>query len=82
MTPCTVGNLIQQLTDARGKATGKINADLVRFRMAVPYSDYHGSAFDAIDPFGIIAGVTVTLDGTTLVDIVPELVADKQGALI
>ena len=76
---------LQQLRDALDAAAAinkGVNAGVVRFRIAVAYADYQGSPFADVDPFGPVAGVTMTLDGTTLIDILPELAAVKQGSLI
>ncbi len=54
------------------------NAGAVRFRFAVKWGEYGTSPVSDLDPFGEIVGVTTTLDGTTIVDVLAELYATRQ----
>ncbi len=56
----------------------KSGTGTVRFRFAVKWSDYGTSPVSELDPFGPIVGVTTTLDGTTIVDVVAELAEHRQ----
>ena len=72
--------LIYKLEEAEvliGKMGGA-NAGVVRFRFAVKWSEYGTSPVSDLDPFGEIVGVTTTLDGTTIVDVLAELFSTRQ----
>ena len=72
--------LIYKLEEAEvliGKMGGA-NAGAVRFRFAVKWGEYGTSPVSDLDPFGEIVGVTTTLDGTTIVDVLAELFSTRQ----
>ena len=66
----------EELTDSMNRAGANVGA--VRFRFAVKWSEYGTSPVSDLDPFGPIVGVTTTLDGMTIVDVLAELAADRQ----
>ncbi len=79
----TLDELIAKLNGAKAltAAMEKPNAGALRFRFAVKWSEYGTSPVSDLDPFGPIIGVTTTLDGTTIVDVVAELYASRQEIL-
>ena len=77
----TLDELIEKLVGAarwQTEPTAPPNAGVVRFRFAVKWGEYGTSPVSDLDPFGEIIGVTTTLDGTTIVDVLAELFATRQ----
>ena len=74
--------LIAQLQDAKALTDSMTehgaNVGSVRFRFAVKWGEYGTSPVSDLDPFGPILGVTTTLDGTTIVDVLAELAEHRQ----
>jgi hypothetical protein len=71
----TLDELIRRLqqADRDSHAMEGAKAGRVQFRFAVKWADYDTSPIADLDPFGPIIGVTTTLDGMTVVDVVAEL---------
>jgi hypothetical protein len=71
----TLDELIRRLqqADRDSHAMEGAKAGRVQFRFAVNWADYDTSTVSDLDPFGPIIGVTTTLDGMTIVDVLAEL---------